>query len=242
LENELRYELAWLERDLKRMRDLGPLSATLAPIEALQADAFEMLKNWITDPKRRPNAAADQAKQDLRKESQRFLSILREILDLRSELLVLKDPYPTLGKDVNALLTPHFMRTTPLERFWDLPRYLKAIRLRAEKWKKNPQKDAERAKQLAPYLSAPPAVRWLVEEFRVSLFAQELGTSEPISAVKLDEAIKALNAQSVAANAAASKPPPKPEKAVPVVIRLDPVEGKGKPLKSLSNLDKFFTR
>ncbi len=52
LENELRYELAWLERDLKRMRELGPLTATLAPTETLQADALELLKSWAIDPRR----------------------------------------------------------------------------------------------------------------------------------------------------------------------------------------------
>ena len=79
----------------------------------------------------------------------------------------------------------------------------------------------ERAQQLAPYVKAaaklagvgrvpvsamaqtrgestPPtsmdgeAFRWLVEEFRVSLFAQELGTAEPVSAVKLDRVRAAL--------------------------------------------------
>ena len=44
LEAELRYEFAWLERDLKKLRELGPLAATLAPAERLQADALEMLR------------------------------------------------------------------------------------------------------------------------------------------------------------------------------------------------------
>ncbi len=57
---------------------------------------------------------------------------------------------------------------------------------------KNPLKDAERAARLAPYAKAPAGVRWLVEEYRVSVFAQELGTSEPVSAVKLDQAIAGL--------------------------------------------------
>jgi ATP-dependent helicase HrpA len=108
--------------------------------------------------------------------------------------------------------------------------------VRAERWRKNPSKDAERAKALAPYSKAPQSVRWLVEEFRVSLFAQELGTSEPISAVKLGSAIEALRGNDK------PKVPGRADKAPPAVIRLDAPETKSKPLKSLNALDKIFTR
>ncbi len=73
--------------------------------------------------------------------------------------------------------------------------------------KLNPVKDRERAQQIAPYLEAlkkfnanpPKAVdarqrlaefRWLVEEFKVSLFAQELGTAVPVSPKRLDEKMR----------------------------------------------------
>jgi ATP-dependent helicase HrpA len=266
LEHELRYELAWLERDLKRLRELGPLLATLAPPEAVRADAFALLKQWACDPRRtrfetkaRPEAAlhdlpaapspadlraaAEAVKVELRKATQRFVTVLREVLDLRSELLVMKDGYPGMQLDVATLIGPQFLRTLPLARFWELPRYLKAMKLRAERWKKNPQKDAERAQQLAPYLKAPTAVRWLVEEYRVSLFAQELGTSEPVSAVKLDQAIAETKGASAAGKVTpvAAKATAKADKPAPVVVRLESVD-KGKPLKSLSGLDKFFSR
>ena len=202
-----------------------------------------MLKNWAVDPERvsAPESAAGlkaagkAATAELRMEIPRFLTVLREVLDLRSEILGLKDGYPGLEKEVNALIGPQFLRTTPLERFWQLPRYLRAKKLRAQRWKKNPLKDADRARRLAPYLSAPAHLRWLVEEYRVSLFAQELGTSEPVSAVKLEQAIAAVRSKETAAAAA------KPEKAPPAVLRLDAPEAKSKPLKSLTALDKFFT-
>ena len=73
-----------------------------------------------------------------------------------------------------------------------------------ERAKLNPVKDKERAQQLAPYLAKlnalaaqPPKstearqqleqFRWMVEEFKVSLFAQELGTAFPVSPKRLDE-------------------------------------------------------
>ena len=73
----------------------------------------------------------------------------------------------------------------------------------------NPTKDKERAQQLAPYQSAlkgfaanPPTsvearqrleeFRWMVEEFKVSLFAQELGTAVPVSPPRLDQQLQRL--------------------------------------------------
>ena len=164
-----------------------------------------------------------------------FLLLLREILDLRSELLVFKDGYPGLEKDVNELVSPHFLGTTPLERLRHFPRYLKAMKLRGERWRKNPTKDAERMKSLAPYAKAPAAVRWLVEDHALP-FAQELGTSEPVSAVKLDQAIAALGAKD------ATLPAAKPARAPVAVVRLDAPETKSKPLKSLTALDNLFNR
>ncbi len=85
-----------------------------------------------------------------------------------------------------------------------MPRYLKALATRMERAKLNPVKDKERAQQVAPYLARlkalranPPAAhearqrveefRWMVEEFKVSLFAQELGTAFPVSPKRMEE-------------------------------------------------------
>ena len=85
-----------------------------------------------------------------------------------------------------------------------MPRYLKALLIRAERAALNPAKSQERLRQLAPYqdalkiLQAQPAsspeaqrqreaFRWMVEEFKVSLFAQELGTAMPVSPKRLDQ-------------------------------------------------------
>ena len=90
---------------------------------------------------------------------------------------------------LTALLPADFLRHTPFERLKHLPRYLRGMKARADRWKRDAPKDAQRAAELAPFVAAArkaPVVesdfRWLVEEFRVSLFAQELGTAEPVSA------------------------------------------------------------
>ena len=77
--------------------------------------------------------------------------------------------------------------------------------LRMERAKLNPAKDKERVAQLAPYLAklqklethgrdtqtTTDEFRWLIEEFKVSLFAQELGTAVPVSPQRLDQFLTA---------------------------------------------------
>jgi ATP-dependent helicase HrpA len=114
-----------------------------------------------------------------------------------------------LALELHGLLPPRFLEQISFERLKEIPRYLKALLTRLERATLNPQKDAERAAQLAPYAqivagfaakpSSVPEVRalqeefrWLVEEFKVSLFAQELGTAVPISAKRLDQKLEQL--------------------------------------------------
>ncbi len=114
-----------------------------------------------------------------------------------------------LALELHGLLPPRFLEQISFDRLKELPRYLKALLTRLERATVNPQKDAERAAQVAPYTqvvasftakpSSVPEVRamqeefrWLVEEFKVSLFAQELGTAVPISAKRLDQKLEQL--------------------------------------------------
>ena len=87
------------------------------------------------------------------------------------------------------------------------PRYLKAIALRLDKLKAEPARDAQRLAEVAalqmPYLRELAArkgkadarleeFRWLLEELRVSLFAQELRTPMPVSVKRLQKVWDAL--------------------------------------------------
>ncbi|HET8898691.1 MAG TPA: DUF3418 domain-containing protein, partial [Rhodanobacteraceae bacterium] len=108
--------------------------------------------------------------------------------------------YEDLAEQLAALLEPGFLRELALPRLAQLPRYLKAMRLRAERLRRDPARDQQKLLQVLPYwraLLALPAgaardsVRWLLEEWRVSLFAQELGTTEPVSPKRLQKALEA---------------------------------------------------
>jgi ATP-dependent helicase HrpA len=250
LDRQLGHDLGWTQRDLRALRELGALVATLAPIDELQAHAFESVRRWTTERRIAPlNAATfatvlERAKSDLRGLVPRLVDLLREILTLRTELLVAKDPPLGLLRDVEALVPPAFLQTTPFAQLAHIPRYLKAMKLRTERWRKNPAKDAERAAQLAPYVAAiekmrgcegGESFRWLAEELRVSLFAQELGTAEPVSAVKLDRLIAQVEGgKSARRDESASPVAAKPIVSAPVSA------AKKAPLKNLNALDKLF--
>jgi len=97
------------------------------------------------------------------------------------------------------LIYPGFAAATPLRWLPHLGRFIRAAQLRLEKLPGNVQRDRKNAALVARYqrlyrqacAGGSPAdalveFRWLIEELRVSLFAQELGTSEKVSAQRLD--------------------------------------------------------
>jgi ATP-dependent helicase HrpA len=240
---QLRYEFGWLEKDLRGLRTLGPLAVTLATMEALQQDALASIMSWVCGRGLRPLHAGifarrlDEAKRDLRGLVPKLTERLREVFTLRLALQIHKQPYAGQAEDLAALLSPDFLRRTPFDRLEHLPRYLKGRQLRAERWKRDPAKDAQRAAELAPWALAVErlgdnagGLRWLVEEFRVSLFAQELGTAEPVSAVRLERALRELSGSAT----------PAPDRPAPAPAATLPVRGKTvlKSLNALGNLPR----
>ncbi|MBP8256154.1 MAG: ATP-dependent RNA helicase HrpA, partial [Opitutaceae bacterium] len=247
LELNLRYDLAWLEKELRALRKLGASSATLTRVDELQGDAHASIQRWVTDPGRVATltrasfeAAVEKSKAELRGIVPSLADLLKEILDLRQSLLVVHDPYPDLPKDLGNLLPADFLRSIPYERLKHLPRYLQAMQVRNERWRLNPAKDSERAALLAPYAKAvvrrafDDPIRWMVEEFRVSLFAQELGTAESISSVKLDRAL--------AGDGVASQSPGTLTKSAPPIGPVQTGSQRKQSLKDLNSLAALFRR
>ena len=113
--------------------------------------------------------------------------------------------YADLRQQFNALIFPGFIASHPLDRLMELPRYLEAMRLRIERLQRDPARDEARLLEIKPFQDALSAAgekhrdsaawqqfRWLLEEWRVSLFAQELGTREPVSAKRLAQRLADL--------------------------------------------------
>jgi ATP-dependent helicase HrpA len=140
-------------------------------------------------------------------------AILKTVKALRAAL----DP-PLMGfaaanladarEHLARLVHPGFLHGLPLARLEHYPRYLEALRRRVDRLKRDPARDQQRLLEVQPFERAlerlraarpgDPAVdrlRWQIEEFRVSLFAQELGTAEPVSAKRIAKAMAALEAE-----------------------------------------------
>jgi ATP-dependent helicase HrpA len=105
------------------------------------------------------------------------------------------------------LFPKRFIVETPAAQLAHYPRYLRAIAARLDRLKSDPARDAQRMNEIAqlqaPYLRelaarkgvADPRLeefRWLLEELRVSLFAQELRTPMPVSAKRLAKVWESL--------------------------------------------------
>ncbi|MDO9281538.1 MAG: ATP-dependent RNA helicase HrpA [Methylotenera sp.] len=110
-----------------------------------------------------------------------------------------------LEQQVSLLVYKGCFSQTPWEQLQHIPRYLKALRLRIEKQPANPDRDGKNAASVglmwqkwqdkinalnSAHLDIPQGLqdfRWLIEELRVSLFAQELKTPFPISIKRLEK-------------------------------------------------------
>ena len=107
------------------------------------------------------------------------------------------------GQQLSRLMPKKFLSLTPWPSLQHFARYLKAITARLEKYRADPARDSARLKELQPLeqrywrlVAERKGVvddrlqefRWLLEELRVSFFAQELRTPQPVSVKRLDKA------------------------------------------------------
>jgi ATP-dependent helicase HrpA len=132
-------------------------------------------------------------------------NVLSEYQAVQKNLPQLK-AHNQANQDVRAqlewLLHKRFIADTPYERLQHVPRYLKAINLRIEKLRSNPARDAQCMTQMQPLTQAWQKLRqaqqgnsdprvdefaWLMQELRVSLFAQELKTPVIVSVKRLEK-------------------------------------------------------
>ena len=116
-----------------------------------------------------------------------------------------------LRKQAEKLIPRNFPDIYSLKEMSELPRYLRAMEVRAERGVYNLEKDNEKAKLvdayesilgnmlegLSPYASTEKKegieqLRWMIEEYRVSVFAPEVGTAFPVSAKRLRKHIEQL--------------------------------------------------
>jgi ATP-dependent helicase HrpA len=105
-------------------------------------------------------------------------------------------------QQLQRLVGKRFLLETPWAQLAHVPRYLKAVVLRIDKYRTDPARDSSRmgevktqeqrywrlvAERKGVQDARMNDYRWLIEELRVSLFAQELRTPQPVSAKRLDK-------------------------------------------------------
>ena len=127
-----------------------------------------------------------------------YAAAARKIKDTKNAPDATKDAAEQLGK----LMPKHFIAVAPWTQLGHYARYLKAITARLDKYRADPARDAAKLKELQPLEqrywrlvaerkgqvdARMQEYRWMLEELRVSFFAQELRTPYPVSAKRLDK-------------------------------------------------------
>jgi ATP-dependent helicase HrpA len=124
-----------------------------------------------------------------------------------------------VAADLDKLVPKDFLAVYDIARLVRIPRYIEGLAIRLERARIGPEKDKAKAAQLEPYVfelarldgllkraktgtqypftdsgTAVEELRWMIEEFKLSLFAPEIKTAFPISAVRLARKIAEIDA------------------------------------------------
>ncbi len=211
----LEKSLSSLQTTQMQASTVPALAAVLPSFEALREAIVTAALDRVAlaDPLPTDDASFAARKQDARG---KLNLIAQEIARLVSTIVLEAAPLPKklnglrsfaaavadVEQQLRALFPRQFIVDTPASQLAHYPRYLKAIALRLDKLKGDPARDTQRINEIAPLLTlltreiaARKGVtderlaefRWLLEELRVSLFAQELRTPMPVSVKRLQK-------------------------------------------------------
>jgi ATP-dependent helicase HrpA len=218
---QLKDALKYLEKNIPDLQKMAVAYLPLGTLEELREQIIEVAleRAFLLDPL--PANAAD-FKKRLDEGRGRLTLIANEVARLAAGILAdyaaaarkIKDtkiqPEATAdaSQQLQRLVPKRFLAATPWARLQHLPRYLKAIVLRLDKLRADPARDSARLAELRPQeqkywrlVAERKGVadermqdfRWLLEELRVSLFAQELKTPQPVSTKRLEKVWAQLN-------------------------------------------------
>jgi ATP-dependent helicase HrpA len=210
-------DFAWIRRDLKELKQLGARLLPLGAFDTIKADAGDHLRRHLfhCEPLRplseKRFTACLQKAEALRKGIIHELTqTLKELLEARQEVTLIIEQkktaraisFPGMRAHLESIAPHSLLQDYEFSELPHIARYLKAMRLRAERAKDSIQRDIEKSKRIQPFeaelaelttlakQSKQPAAtkpyRLLLEEFKVSVYAQELGTAQKASEKRLD--------------------------------------------------------
>ncbi len=211
---QIRDAIRYLEKNLPEQQKMAVAFMPLGSAEDLRSQIVEVAldRAFLAEPL--PTDAASFARR-LEEGRARLTLIASEVARVAATALAeygtalrkLRDARPAkdvaddIAAQLGRLVTERFVAATPWPQLVHLPRYLRAVVMRLDKLRADPARDAARLAELRPLeqriwrklaerRGAADArldeLRWLLEELRVSLFAQELKTPQPVSVKRLE--------------------------------------------------------
>jgi ATP-dependent helicase HrpA len=217
----IKEPLKYLEKNIPDLTRMATSYMVLGTVDELRQQIIDVAldRAFLAEPLPASEAAfkarVDEGRARLNLIAQEVARLAGLVLvDFAAANRKLKDAKPPkdVTEDVAAqlarLVPKRFLATTPWPALQHFPRYLKAVVLRLDKLRADPARDAARLAELRPLeqrftrrLAEQKGVadarleeyRWLLEELRVSFFAQELRTPQPVSMKRLDKAWQQLS-------------------------------------------------
>lgn len=212
---QIRDALKYLEKNIPDLQKMAALYMSIGTLDELREQIIELAldRAFLADPlptdaatfKRRLDEGrgrltliANEIARSIGTVLAEHAAASRKLKDARAPKEVQDDVAAHLAR----LVPKRFVTATPWSQLAHLPRYLKGITMRLDKWRADPARDAARLAELRPleqrYLrlvadrrgvhdARLEEFRWLLEELRVSLFAQELRTPQPVSVKRLEK-------------------------------------------------------
>lgn len=210
---QLREPIKYLEKNLPGLREMAMQFIARATQEELRDQLIDTaldracLQDLLPDDDASFHARRDEGRSRLTLLAQEISRLVGQILNEYATVLKklaqaksFAAAYADLQSQLDALMVKRFVVDTPYSQLTHFPRYLKAIGLRIDKLKADPARDARQFAEFHPLLqhyqralaqrggvtdARLAEFRWLLEELRVSLFAQELRTPMPVSVKRL---------------------------------------------------------
>ncbi|RQT26526.1 ATP-dependent RNA helicase HrpA [Burkholderia contaminans] len=210
---QLKEPIKFLEKNLPGLREMAMQYMSLGTQDELRDQLIDTaldracLQDPLPDDDASFHARRDEGRSRLNLLAQEIARLVGQILAEYAGLvkkLAQAKPFAQAHADLQqqlaALVGKRFVIDTPYVQLAHFPRYLKGIALRIDKLKADPARDAKQSADLLPLaqqyqraVSQRGGVadarlaefRWLLEELRISLFAQELRTPMPVSVKRL---------------------------------------------------------
>ncbi|MBN8492490.1 MAG: DUF3418 domain-containing protein, partial [Burkholderiales bacterium] len=218
---QIKEPLKYLEKNIPDLQRLGVLYMGLGTLEELRQQIVDVAldRAFLAEPlptdakafdtrvaegRARLNLIAQEVARAVGAVLAEYAAASRKLKDARPP----RDVADDIAAQLQRLVGKRFVVDTPYAQLQHLPRYLKGITLRLDKLKADPARDAARMAEArlaeARWLKRVVEMkgrrdarldeyRWLLEELRVSLFAQELRTPQPVSSKRLDKAWSQLS-------------------------------------------------